>query len=315
MPIIKELTQSVPAKKAILYVQRGSAGDVLMSSSVFAGLKQRHQGLPLHYMTKHTFRNIPEGLVEEIVPWRPSLIHDYAFYYMPHEFKIWLGNWGSGDTPLTKIYSEILGVPFSRPQIVVDPVPDLPVEYIVVHSSAGHKYRDYYNFHLVLTHCTLPIIQIGAEKDQILGNGDFKFLDHRGRYTYRQSAYVIKKAKLFVGVDSFPMHVAGIFDIPMVVTFGCGVARVTGAISNGPTRFLEPVYSKVCPILGPCYGNYKDCSRPCGPRHGPDIVRAAIKQLFPDLFDEKPKEAKDINIKLIELLKKPSRKQKEAHLS
>jgi len=315
MPIIKELTQSVPAKKAILYVQRGSAGDVLMSSSVFAGLKKRHQGLPLYYMTNHTFRNIPEGLVEEIVPWRPSLIHDYAFYYMPHEFKIWPGNWGSGDTPLAKIYSEILGVPFSRPQIVVDPVPDLPAEYIVVHSSAGHKYRDYYNFHLALTHCTLPIIQIGAEKDQILGNGDFKFLDHRGRYTYRQSAYVIKKAKLFVGVDSFPMHVAGVFDIPMVVTFGCGAARVTGAISNGPTRFLEPVYSKVCPILGPCYGNYKDCSRPCGPRHGPDIVRAAIKQLFPDLFDEKPKEAKDINIKLTELLKKPSRKQKEAHLS
>jgi len=81
------------------------------------------------------------------------------------------------------------------------------------------------------------------------------------------------------------MHVAGVFDVPMVITFGSGAARVTAALSNGAQRFLEPVYSKVCPIVGACFGNY-DCKQPCGERHSPEIVREAIKQIMPDLFKE-----------------------------
>ena len=260
-------------------------------------------------MTKPQYANIIEGLVDAIIPWQPSLTHQYDFVYMPHEFKIWPGNWGSGDTPLTRIYSEILGVPFDRPQIIPDPVDRLPPEYIVVHTAGGHHYRDYYNFHLALDKCKLPIIQVGGKQDQILGNGDFELIDKRGKLTYRQAAYVISKAKLFVGVDSYPMHVAGVFDIPMVVTFGCGAARVTGALSKGPTRFLEPVYSIVCPIVGPCFGNYKNCPRPCGPRHSPELVREAVKQLIPDLFKESKKTITGVNERLMELLKRPSKKE------
>ena len=238
MPIIDDLKRPRTKRPGILYVQRGSAGDVFLSSSVFKGLKMRHNNIALEYMTKPQYTNIVDGLVDRVVPWQPSRIHDYEFTYMPHEFKIGPGNWGSGDTSLTKIYSEILGVPFDRPQIVIDPVSSLPDEYIVVHSCAGHKYRDYYNFHIALNACKLPIIQIGGSDDQILGNGDFDFIDWRGKLTYRQSAYVISKTKLFVGVDSYPMHIAGSFDIPMVITFGSGAARVTGALSNGPMRYL-----------------------------------------------------------------------------
>ena len=311
MPIIQELKNPKPNTKAVLYIQRGSAGDVFLSTSVFNGLRQRHPEIPLHYMTKPEYTNIIEGLVDSIIPWRPSLIHEYDFAYVPHEFRIWPGNWGSGDTPLTKLYSEILGVPFDRPQIIPDSVANLPDEYIVVHSCGGHHYRDYYNFHMALAGSRLPIVQIGGPKDQILGNGDFKLIDMRGKLTYRQSAYVISKARILVGVDSFPMHIAGAFDIPMVITFGCGAARVTGALSNGPMRYLEPVYSKVCPIVGPCFGNFKNCPAPCGPRHSPEIVREALRQLMPDLFVEKKKEIHDVNKRLLELLKKPSKKQTE----
>lgn len=313
LPLIKGISTPEPKEKAFLYVQRGSAGDVFLSTSVFGGLRNRHPGLPFHYMTmKGLYGNIIEGLVDKIIPWAPSKIHDYEIAYMPHEFRVWPGNWGSGDTSLTRIYSEILGVPFNRPLIVVDPIGGLPEKYVVVHSSAGHPYRDYYNFHLALDGSRLPIIQIGGRDDQILGNGNFEFFDVRGKLTYRQSAYLISKAALFVGVDSFAQHVAGAFDVPMVVTFGCGAARVTGALSNGPTRFLEPVYSKVCPIVGPCFGNYANCPRPCGPRHGPDIVRAAIVQLIPDLFLGKKKEIHDVNKNLMELLKNPSRRENVA---
>ena len=314
MPIVNDLKKERQYNQAILYVQRGSAGDVFLSTSIFPGLRQRHPGLPIVYMTKPEYVNIVEGLVEHTHVWQPSIVHEYAVTYLPHEFKIQPGSWGSADTPLTKLYSEILGVPFSRPQIVVDHYPNLPDEYVAVHSTGGHRYRDYYNFHMALDGCKLPIVQIGGPKDQILGNGDFKLIDLRGKLTYRQSAYVISKAKLFVGVDSYPMHVAGAFDIPMVVTFGSGAARVTGALSNGPTRFLEPVYSKVCPILGPCFGNFK-CPKPCGPRHGPELVRESIRSIFPDLFSEVKKPTiTDVNKRLMQLLNKPSRKEAKSDL-
>lgn len=311
LPIVKEIRAPRRARNAVLYVQRGSAGDVFLSTSVLPGLRARHPGLPVVYMTQPQYADIVQGLVEEVIPWRPSDVHDYEFTYLPHEHRILRGNWGSADTPLAKLYSEILGVPFSPPQILVEPVDGLPEEYVVVHNTGGHPYRDYYNFHLALDGCRLPVVQIGARTDQILGNGDFEFIDLRGKLTYRQSAYVISKAALFVGVDSFPMHVAGAFNVPMVVTFGSGAARVTSPITSGPTRFLEPVYSKVCPIAGPCFGNF-NCPRPCGPRHSPDLVRATIKDIMPGLFAEKKKVIVDVNKRLMELLNKPSRKQATA---
>ena len=309
MPIVNDIKQPKEKKKAILFVQRGSAGDVLITSSCFPGLRQRHPDTPppLLYMTKPQYHNIVEGLVDGHIDWQPSLIHEYEYVYMPHEFRILTGNWGSGDSTLTRIYSEILGVPFNRPQIITDPIDGLPSEYIVVHTTS-HKYRTYLNFHMALDKSRLPIIQIGAREDYILGNGDFGFIDMRGKLSFRQTAYVISKAKLFVGIDSYPMHVAGVFDIPMVITFGSGAARVTAAMSNGAQRFLEPIYSKICPIVGACFGNY-DCNRPCGERHSPEIVREAIKQIMPDLFKETIKDISNVSARLKELLNQKSRKE------
>lgn len=307
MPIVSDIKQPKEKKKAILFVQRGSAGDVLITSSCFPGLRQRHPDTPLLYMTKPEYQNIVEGLVDGHIDWQPSLIHDYEYVYMPHEFRVLPGNWGSGDSTLTRIYSEILSVPFNRPQIIPDPVGNLPPEYIVVHTTS-HKYRTYLNFHMALNKSRLPIIQIGARNDYILGNGDFEFIDMRGKLSYRQTAYVISQAKLFVGIDSYPMHVAGAFDVPMVITFGSGAARVTAAMTNGAQRTLEPVYSKICPIVGACFGNY-DCRRPCGERHSPEMVREAIKQIMPDLFRETIKDVSNVSAKLKELLKQKSRKE------
>lgn len=307
MPIVNDIKQPKEKKKAILFVQRGSAGDVLITSSCFPGLRQRHPDTPLLYMTKPEYQSIVEGLVDGHIDWQPSLIHDYEYVYMPHEFRVLPGNWGSGDSTLTRIYSEILSVPFNRPQIIPDPVNNLPPEYIVVHTTS-HKYRTYLNFHMALNKSSLPIIQIGARNDYILGNGDFEFIDMRGKLSYRQTAYVISQAKLFVGIDSYPMHVAGAFDVPMVITFGSGAARVTAAMTNGAQRTLEPVYSKICPIVGACFGNY-DCRRPCGERHSPEMVREAIKQIMPDLFKETIKDVSNVSAKLKELLKQKSRKE------
>ena len=41
-----------------------------------------------------------------------------------------------------------------------------------------------------------------------------------GKLSLRQSAALISKAKLFMGLDSYPMHIADAFKIPSVILFG-----------------------------------------------------------------------------------------------
>ena len=197
--------------------------------------------------------------------------------------------------PLAYLYCRLLNVPYNKPLIdLAKPEIDLPDQYIVVHTTS-HPYRTYLNFHIALEGAKLPIVQIGNKFDQILGNGNFRLIDLRGKLTHRESAYVIVHANGFIGIDSFPMHIAGAYNIPSVITFGCGRAAITGALTSAPHVWLEPDYTHDCPALGACSGNFNNCPNPCGRRHNPTMVKKAIKQVFPDLFP-------DVRKKLDELL-------------
>jgi len=46
-------------------------------------------------------------------------------------------------------------------------------------------------------------------------------IDLRSRITFFEMNKVIKDAKMFIGIDSMPMHIAQILDIPGVSFFGC----------------------------------------------------------------------------------------------
>lgn len=287
-PLVEEIKQAVtkPKKKEILFVQHSSAGDVFLTTSTFKGLKERHPGMPLTYMTQIQYQDIVTGhpLVDNIIDYKVSQIHDYEVVYKPHEDKILNGHWGAGNTPLAFLYAKSVGVSFNKPEIdMVQPEFNLPEEYIVVHTTS-HEYRSYPNFHVALEGCQLPVVQIGSSTDWVLGNGKFNFIDLRGKLSYRESACVIAHAKGFVGIDSFPAHIAGIYDVPSVITFGSGRASITAPLTNAAHRYIEPDYGYCCPILGACFGTYKNCPEPCGRRHDPATVRRAIRIVMPDIF-------------------------------
>lgn len=282
------------SKKEILFVQHSSAGDVFLTTGCLKGIKKRHN-VRLSYMTQKKYHNIVKDNpnIDHVLDYEPSKVHEYKFVYFPHEKFILHGNWNSNDIKLGKLYSVLCDVDFETPYIKTKkPNICLPKEYIVVHAQS-HPYRSYYNFHIALNGSKLPIVQIGGRHDALINKGDFKFLDARG-LTYQESSYIISKAKGFVGIDSFPAHVAGSFNIPMVILFGCGAARATAPITQGVMKMIEPDYTKTCPILGPCSANYR-CPNPCGPRHNPMQVKEAVKEILPDVFP-------DVEKKLHELL-------------
>ena len=298
-PLISDVKKEFdkPKLKEVLLVQHSSGGDVFLSTSVLKGIKERHPGYPITYMTQRQYQDIVSGHpdVNKIIDYNPVNIHDYEIVYKPHEDQILRGNWSAGNVPLAYLYCRLLNVPYNKPLIdLAKPEMDLPDQYIVVHTTS-HPYRTYLNFHIALEGAKLPIVQIGSKFDQILGNGNFQLIDLRGKLTYKESAYVIAHSKGFIGIDSFPMHVAGVYDIPSVITFGCGRAAITGALTSAPHVWLEPDYTHDCPALGACSGNFNNCPNPCGRRHNPTMVKKAIKQVFPDLFP-------DVRKKLDELL-------------
>lgn len=67
--------------------------------------------------------------------------------------------------------------------------------------KSGHKIV------LVGNHATLPTKEY-----------DHNLID---KLSFHQLAYVISRAKLFIGIDSMPMHVAQALKIPLVAVFGC----------------------------------------------------------------------------------------------
>ena len=143
------------------------------------------------------------------------------------------------------------------------------VAYIVVHPFAGWSYRTWpvENFEQLIrrileSHTDL-ILVIGGENDR----GRLKFLmeafneDRRVRFgiglPLNDLARVIAKARLFIGADSGPLHVAAAVGAPSIGLFGPAPPELTGP----PVAMNSYVYKKV--ECSPC--DQEDCVRKWNP--------------------------------------------------
>jgi ADP-heptose:LPS heptosyltransferase len=70
-------------------------------------------------------------------------------------------------------------------------------------------------------------IGTGEEKEKIdkmiirknIGKNCYNF---SGKFDLIETAYLISKSKLFLGINSGPMYLADIFDVPTIILFGRG---------------------------------------------------------------------------------------------
>jgi len=98
--------------EAVLFAQHSSAGDVLMTTQCFKGIKERY-GLPLHYMTSEQYMDIVENnpYLDKIISWTNNIESKYKFVLNPHGNVIAPGHWGrNSNSILSDFYWKILDI-------------------------------------------------------------------------------------------------------------------------------------------------------------------------------------------------------------
>jgi ADP-heptose:LPS heptosyltransferase/glycosyltransferase involved in cell wall biosynthesis len=273
-------------KREILFIQHSSAGDVLMSTQCFKGLKERHK-YPLVYMTQPQYQDIVKNnpYIDEIIDYDLNKTKDYLLVYNPHGEKILPGGWNNLDVTLHSMYPYFCKV--VPDDIFIDlqkPNVELPEKYIVIHTTGGSiEYRCYAHMDAVAAKLPYPIVQIGGAFDRKVKNA----LDLRDKLTFRETAYVMKHAQAAIVIDSFPSHLAGALGTPVVVLFGPAPARVTQPKGDkNKMIFLEPNMLEVCGITSYCWSTPPEgknkCKTPCINTISPTTVLKAVEKLLKD---------------------------------
>lgn len=94
-------------------------------------------------------------------------------------------------------------------------------DFITFHGTHDFVSKTYDHWQDVIdstkaSHPNLKIVQLGSET---LKKKYVNVEDYTSKTNFNQSAYLIKKAKLHFGIDSFPAHVASCFQIPSVIVY------------------------------------------------------------------------------------------------
>jgi ADP-heptose:LPS heptosyltransferase len=111
-------------------------------------------------------------------------------------------------------------------------------------------------------------------------------LDLRGKTSIHQLAAIMEHSDLFLGVDSFPMHLAAAFKRPLVAIFGCidPALRLPGTPeAKGITAPLQHVWCLGCHHFLPAPRTHTACFRDrvyCMERLGPELVLDAVREVL-----------------------------------
>jgi Glycosyltransferase family 9 (heptosyltransferase) len=142
---------------------------------------------------------------------------------------------------LIQSYAQACGLKIDQPFVREDFYP-LPFErYITLQTASGQgaKNYDYWNEVMILLHAHLENMGI---KTVLIGGKDdpnVPFIhDLRGKTTVNQSAYILRHALLHMGNDSFAVHLAGAYGIPLVGIYGSTQSQVHGPYWNNPEKTI-----------------------------------------------------------------------------
>lgn len=233
----------LPSVNTILLKRTGANGDVLLASGVAAALKERYRDVKIAFATGcgEVLENNP--YIDQIVPaqFQPNsgIVYNLDLVYERRPY-----------TNILTSYAEEVGV---NPKdcklfLATQEIPQtLPDNFVVIHPGktcwVGRDWT-HENFKVLadlLINDGIKLVCVGRESEESLSCT----LDLRGQLSIAQLAFVINKADLFVGIDSFPMHVAQTFDKKGVCFFG-SIEPSTRLISGN----IKPVVAEGLSCLG-----------------------------------------------------------------
>jgi len=212
----------------ILVIREGAAGDVLLTTPIVKQLKKKFPESYLVFKTKYPeiLQNNP--YVDEITRSEPKGRLDGVFNLMYELYP---------DIPIIEAYEKIAQLSIEYPRIrlylskeerewIDGYLKMLPLEdnkgFVVIHPMMGEriKWWNGNSYQVVSDYIRskeLGVVTVGSPMDCVELKGAMNLIR---RLSLRQSAALISRGKLFIGLDSFPMHVANAFKIPSVVLFG-----------------------------------------------------------------------------------------------
>lgn len=157
---------------------------------------------------------------------------------------------------LLEAYALCSGCKIKRPFIKLEAIPLPAKPYITFHgfcSKAKSRQYKYWNEVLSLLDkdpsFNYEIVQIGEENDERYNWANYEYL---GKTNYNSLAYLIRYARLHLGFDSLPMHLASCFNIDIVALFNSNVQN-SGPYFSDRAICLHPDFS----IQKPSY-SYED---------------------------------------------------------
>lgn len=222
---IDKLVKAVRPKRKTplenILVRRQSAyGDVLVATAILPALKVKYPDAHLLFNTR-----CPEVLKEN--PFITKILTNEQVSERLFQVLINLDMTYEA-RPFTNIleaYADAAGVDVADCQtfMATQKVENLPQKYVVVHAGqtmwAGRNWTPH-KFEAIAQRIAghgYKVVCVGRKGD----NKVTSHLDLRGNTTFAQLGYVIQNARLFVGIDSCPMHIAQTFNVPGVAFFGC----------------------------------------------------------------------------------------------
>lgn len=241
--------------KTILVQRTASAGDVLLAAGIAPAIKRKHPKSSIIFRT-----DFPELLQNN--PWIDRIVtgddklsqREYQYGIdldMSYEYR--------PNLSILEAYAQAAGVNVEEMEFFLDAEEvKLPFqEFVVMHAGktmwTGRNWSSY-KFDMVskrLKEKSQNIICVGCQSDHFPAFCD---LDLRDKTNFHQLAFLIKSGKFLIGIDSFPMHIAQVFDIPAVCFFGS---------VNPKTRLFKACVKPVVANGLECLGCHHRNPTPC----------------------------------------------------
>ncbi len=233
---------------SLIYTMPMSAGDVFLSTGVVRALRRKHPGHRVYFATSPQYFDILKGLfvdegkalgvplVDELIQWQPwmqepsTLEQIFDHVYTPNmNVQMTWANWihGGKGRNLIDEFAAQCDVIADEP-LTPQPGNGYETQYVVVHAGGQKSARAWMHWKELVRNLRdngFKVMQVGAADDISVGEVD---LDLRGKTDHLQLCGALVQAQAFVGIDSYPMHVAAAMGCKVVAMFGSSYPGSTG---------------------------------------------------------------------------------------
>lgn len=215
---VNDKREKSPVVNHILIQRKGATGDVLVASFLVKALKKKYNcKISFYTECAKALQNNPD--IDYVLGHKPTDETEYQLIYNldnVYEYRPF--------TNILEAYCDAVGLKQSEciPSIFIQNFKDVPQNYVVIHSGktawSGRDWKPegFSEISTRLMEHGVSVVVVGSIHDHKIPCS----IDLRGKTNVNQTASVIEKAKLFIGIDSFPMHVAQAVNTPGICFFG-----------------------------------------------------------------------------------------------